>query len=576
MRIIIDTKPCGIETPSKKCRARHRLAPVAAAVACIVLLKPTGVEAGLQKASTETASTKSANAKPGSGSPKPKNTVTKPPLTATTAAAPSSTAATVGASPNQPAGKQQTLRVALSFAPRAGLSVISDDAFLLTRLGAAETLVRANSSGESLPLLATSWDQLNPTTWRFILRSGVSFHDGTPLTAAAVANSINTSASATAAPRALRGAGIKAQAVDEKTLEVTTARPDLLLPLRLSSPGSAILAPSAYASGIPSPINTGTGPYRLVQYIPEQKLNLAANPKYWGKAPSITQVEAKIIVDPTARAAALRAGELDLAEGIPPTQIEAVKKTAGLTVALYDLPRTTSIYLNSASGPFEKATARQAVDASIDRRVLATSLLEGAAEPAAGYFGPAVKWDPDVVVPQFDLVKAKQLVEKSGLKRVRLWTYPARSELPELAVAIKSMLSNSGVEVDITVAEYGTLEPKVLGGEFDMFLLSRSYMVDVPDPGAFLLSDFACAGSYNLNRFCETRFDTLVNGLAGASTRSSRERIFALAAQSLDVDSVGVPILHDKARIGLTKKLRGFVPDPLEQRLITPELKLEP
>lgn len=513
------------------------------------------------KAKPKEASTKSSAAT--------KPTTTPPPTLPVT---PSTVA--VAISNSSPANK--TLRVALSFPPRAGLSVISDDAFLLTRLGVVETLVRANASGESLPLLATSWDQLNPTTWRFTLRSGVSFHDGTALTATAAANAINTAAGATAAPRALRGVGIKAQAVDANTLDVTTARPDPLVPLRLSSPGSAILAPSAYSAAVPSAINSGSGPFRLVQYVPDQKLSLTANPKYWGKQPSITQVEAKIIVDPAARSAALRAGELDLAEGIPPTQIEAIRKTSGLTVALYDLPRTTSIYLNTSVGPFEKAAARQAIDAAIDRRVLASSLLEGAAEPAAGYFGPAVKWDPDVSVPTFDLGKAKQLVEKSGLKRIRLWTYPARSELPELAVAIKSMLSNAGVEVDITVAEYGTLEPKVLGGEFDMFLLSRSYMVDVPDPGAFLTSDFTCSGSYNLNRFCEPRFDTLLSGLSTSSTRSSRERIFALAAQSLDIDAIGVPILHDKARIGMSKKIRGFVADPLEQRLITSDLVLEP
>jgi peptide/nickel transport system substrate-binding protein len=472
--------------------------------------------------------------------------------------------------------KPETLRVALSFPPRAGLSITSDDAFLLTRLGVTETLVRANAAGEAQPLLASSWEQIAPTVWRFSLKQGVVFHDGKTLNAAGVVVALNYAATVAAPPRSLRGVGLKATAIDGLTVEVTTTRPDPLLPLRLSSPGSAILSPAAYGSGVPKVIGTGSGPFKLNSYVPEQRLLLSAYEAYRDAKPGIAEVEAKIILDPAARAAAVRAGEIDLAEGIPPSQIEAVKKDKNLALALYDLPRTTSIYLNTSSKPFNTAVARQAVDAAVDRVALATLLLDGAAEPAAGYFGPAVAWDPDKLVAPFNETQAKELVKKSGLKKVRLWTYPTRSELPEIAVAVKAMLERVGVEVDITVAEYVTQEPKVLGGEFDMFLLSRSYMVDVPDPAAFLTSDFTCAGSYNLNRYCDQTFDELLAPLATTTTRSARERIFALAARNLDVEAIGVPLLHDKARIAHTKKLSGLFTDPLEQRLLTAELRLAP
>jgi peptide/nickel transport system substrate-binding protein len=500
------------------------------------------------------------------------NSKPKPPkTTAPTTQAPAPTI--VAAKPNE----AETLRVALSFPPRAGLSVYSDDAFLLSRLGVTETLVRANSSGDAEPLLATSWEQITGTTWRFSLRKGVSFHDGTPLDAVAVVNAITKSATSATPPRALRGVGLGLSVVDSTTVEVTTTRPDPLVPLRLSSPGSAILSAAAYKTAVPSPIGTATGIYVIDKYTPDQRIELRANTKHWKLAPSIPKVEARLIGDASARAAALRAGEIDLAEGIPPSQLDAVRKDSNLRPLIFDLPRTTSIYLNTSRAPFNSVDARRAIDNAVDRFALASSLLEGAALPAAGYFGPAVAWDSDVTPPKQNTAEARRLAEKVGLpKKIRLWTYPARAELPELAVAIKEMLGRAGIDVEVTVAEYGTLEPDVLGGRYDMFLLSRSYMVDVPDPAAFLTSDFTCNGSYNLNRFCDTRVDAELAALAGQTTKSARERGFAAAARNLDLDVVGVPILHDRARIAHNRKLTGLVADPLEQRLLTSELRLAP
>lgn len=468
-----------------------------------------------------------------------------------------------------------TLRLALSFPPRAGLSVFSDDAFLLSRLGVVETLVKATSSGDAQPLLATSWEQIATTTWRFKLRGGVTFHDGASLDAAAVVNSITRSVGSAAPPRALRGAGIVASVVDPLTVDVTTTRPDPLVPLRLSSPGSAILSPAAYRGATPTAIGMATGVYRIDSYVPDQRIELSANNKHWNRSPEIQRIVARLIADPTARVTALRAGEIDLAEGVPPAQLDAVRKDANLRTMIFDLPRTTTLYLNTSRPPFDVVAARRAVDLAIDRDALASLLLEGAALPAAGYFGPAVGWDPDSTPPKQDLGEARRLAEQAKLpKRIRLWTYPARAELPELAVAIKDMLGRAGIDAEVTVAEYSSLEPDVLGGRFDMFLLSRSYMVDLPDPAAFITSDFSCSGSFNLNRFCDQRLDAELAALATQTNKSARERAFASAARALDLDAVGVPVLHDRARIAYSRKLSGLVADPLEQRLVTSDLRL--
>ncbi len=309
--------------------------------------------------------------------------------------------------------------------------------------------------------------------------------------------------------------------------------------------------------------------------MPDQRIELTANAKHWGRPPSIQKVVNRLINDPAARVTALRAGELDLIEGVPPAQLDAVRKDSGLQALIFDLPRTTTLYLNASKPPFDTVTARRAVDLAIDRSALAAILLEGAAVPAAGYFGPAVGWDPDTQPPKQDLNEARRLAEQAKLpRRIRLWTYTARAELPDLAVAIKDMLGRAGIDVEITVAEYASLEPDVLAGRHDMFLLSRSYMVDLPDPAGFLVSDFTCAGGFNLNRWCDPRLDAELAALGTQGTKSARERAFASVSRAFDVDVVGVPVLHDRARLAHTRKLTGLVADPMEQRLLTSELRL--
>jgi peptide/nickel transport system substrate-binding protein len=155
------------------------------------------------------------------------------------------------------------LRIAAQFAPRSGPAIDTDDAFILTQLGATEALTSASADGQARPALAESWTQVDPVTWRFVLRPGVVFHDGTPLTPAAVVTSLSYVAGVQAPPRALKGVGLAVTEDGPNAVRVATASPDPILPLRMSSPNAVILASSAYAGGAPGVIGTGTGPMRL-------------------------------------------------------------------------------------------------------------------------------------------------------------------------------------------------------------------------------------------------------------------------------------------------------------------------
>jgi peptide/nickel transport system substrate-binding protein len=468
------------------------------------------------------------------------------------------------------------LTIAMQFAPRSGYALDTDDAFVLTQLGATETLVAAGPDGQPVPRLAASWARADPQTWRFELRPGVTFHDGTPLTGQAVAAALNRVAGVAAPPRAVRGIGLVAEAEGDAAVLVRTSAPDPILPLRLTSPNTAILAPSAYqGDGPPAVLGTGTGPMRLTTTDPGAA-SLERFDAYWGGRPRLATVRAEYVPDPAARALAFRAGDVDIAQGLPEPAVLELSATDGVEVQTVAAPRTVTLFLNQSAAPFADVRVRRAVQQAIDRTALAEQALAGAALPASDLFGPAVPWGSTAAPPPPDPAATTALLAEAGYGpgnplTVRLWTYPNRPELPVLATAVQAMLTEVGINAEIEVGEYATQEPDVLAGSYDMFLLSRSYLTDVPDAAGVLTSDYTCDGSYNLDRYCSPAFDALVAGLSGITEPAARQEVFARAAQQLVADAVGVHLVHSQDSAA-ARGVVGFTADPTGKALVTAEL----
>lgn len=483
-----------------------------------------------------------------------------------------------GAPAEGAAGEGGTLVVAPQFAPRGGYAIETDDAFLLGKLGVVETLVEAGVDGGAQPRLATSWTQTSATTWDFTLREGVTFQDGTPLDADAVVTALEHVTGVETPPRAIASSGLTAEAVDAGTVRVTTAEPDPVLPLRLSSPATGILAPAAYRADPASAIGTGTGPFALTEVRDTSSATLVRHEGYWGERPALDGAEVRYLPDPAARVSALLAGDVQVAEGVPATALAELEGRDGVSVEQYTAPRTTTLYTNLESPALQDVRVRQALALAVDRPLLVETVLEGTGEPAAGIFGDAVGGSSDTP-PAADPDAARALLAEAGFDdasplTLRLWTYPDRPELPDLATAVQGMLEQAGVRTEIQIAEYASLEPAVLAGDFDLFVLSRSYLTDFPDAAGFLTSDYTCEGSYNLNRFCSAEVDALIASLSQVSDATARAEVFREVADRLAEQQVGVPLLHTGAITAVDASVGGFEVDPLERRLLTPALSL--
>ncbi|MEU6145743.1 ABC transporter substrate-binding protein [Streptomyces sp. NPDC047081] len=452
------------------------------------------------------------------------------------------------------------IRVAMMQPPRSGLSPLSDDAFKLSRWSTAETLVTLDEDGDARPALATKWTQ-SGRSWRFEIRDGVTFHDGTRLTAEAVVRSLTRAATASPKPRILDGVALTAKAADADTVVVTTADEDPLVPQRLSSPQLSILAARAYTGKTVNPLGAGTGPFELVSVAGTSAATLDRYDDYWGGKAKSPGIDVKFVPDGTARAAALRSGEADIVEAVPVSQAALLDEDL---VTEVPMPRTNTLYLNTGKGPFKDASLRAAARDAIDAESIVEGVYEGRADVAEGLLGPAPPWAAELRTP----VRRARSASPAG-KTVTIGTFTDRAELPEVAAALQQQLQQAGFRVRLEVREYANIESDALAGEFDAFVLSRATVLDSGDPAAYLYSDFASEGSFNIAQLADPTVDKALKQAAGTRTGEARRKAVVAAEAAVLATDAAVPMLHERVIQGDAKGVVDAAHDPRERQLVT-------
>ncbi|CAM5349833.1 ABC transporter substrate-binding protein [Streptomyces canus] len=450
------------------------------------------------------------------------------------------------------------LRVALAFPPAENLSPYGADATLLSRLGVTEGLTALDANGAAAPALAESWRRENDRTWLFTLREA-TFQDGSEVTPAAVAAALTHATEARPAPAALSGVTLTAEA-QSAAVRITTTNPDPVLPLRLSSPSLAVLSPKAYQDGA-DPVGTATGPFELTKVTGSTSATLDRFDDYWGGRAQAAGIDARFIADGTARANAVRTGQVDIAEAIPVAQAATLDRA---TLEETATTRTTSLQLNTRSGPFKDPKLRAAAREAVDSSAVVKGVFEGYADPGAGIYGPAVTWAEGKRVPP----TGRATAAKPHGTAVTLATYDNRPELPEVAQVLQQQLQKAGFKVTLEVREYSRLESDALDGKFDAFIGARNSLVDTGDPVGVLASDYTCDGGYNLARLCDKKADRAVaEADAVADTGERQDAAMRAEAAILGTDAV-VPLAHQGIIVGVATDVRGVLLDPYERTLV--------
>lgn len=471
-------------------------------------------------------------------------------------------------------GTDDRISVAHMQPPRSAMNPLSDDAFKLARWSTAETLVSLDAAGDALPSLATRWTQEDDLTWTFAIREEVTFHNGQPMTAASVVNSLQRAIDSTPAPRILDGVQLTVRSAGENSVQITTGSPDPLLPQRLSSPQLAIFDDAAYSPQTVNPVGTGTGPFELVDVEGVSGASLDRYDNYWGEPAHASGIDVQFVPDGTARAAALRTGTADVVEAIPAGQAASIDPQLLTDVPM---PRTNTLYLNTHSGPFADPAVRAAAREAIDRAAIVASVYEGRADSAEGLLGPALSYaaqyrgEPDYTAL---LGQRAQPAKVDGVQ-ITLGTFTDRAELPEVAVMLEQQLEAAGFQVQQDVREYQYIEADALDGKFDAFILSRATVLDSGDPVAYLASDFGCAGGFAISQLCDAKVDQAIADAAKTPAGKERQQAIMLAEARVLGTDAAIPLLHERVIQGESPRVQHAQRDPRERQLITAETHLD-
>jgi len=465
-------------------------------------------------------------------------------------------------------------------APSAAWAPETDDAIVLSRAGCLETLLSYESGGTLSEYLATSWKQVKPTAWDFTLREGVKFQDGTPMDADAVVGALQHVLAAKTPARSFNPdvvSGVKA--VDASTVEITTPAPDVLLPLRMASPNTGILAPKAYEGAQIDIEGTCTGPFTVVNEMPQQSLELERNDSYWGGKPNIASAEVRFIVDGATRVTQLQTGEAQIVSAVPAVSQATLEDGGDVQLESLQAPRTTAMLLNNSRPPFDDPLVRQALQHAIDLDSIASGVYEGGAVPATGPFSPDDPWAPEgAKTAAYDPEEAKRLLDKAGVDpsslSFELIAYKDRPEFADLAAVIQAQLGQLGIKVKIKAGEYASFEPDLLSGDFDAALLSRGYLVDLGDPSGYLLSDYSCDGSYNIAHYCDPATDAMIEKAAKTENADSRDKQYAKIAEKLQSDAASVFLVDESLVTGVASDVQGFETHPLNFYVLTADLSI--
>lgn len=340
-----------------------------------------------------------------------------------------------------------------------------------------------NQEGELVPGLATSWEPLDDLTWEFKLREGVMFHNGEAFNADAVKFTLDRvlEPDRNATIRPLLQNITEVEIVDEYTVIIKIAEPDLLLPARLAELYGSILPPQyvqEHGDDYIALNPVGTGPFIFQEWVIDDHITLIANEDYWGGAPEVDQIIFRPIKENGARVAALLAGEVDIINGVPVVQESIVSNFPGVRSIKVPVPRVYYISLDVRTAPFDDVLVRQAVNYAVDRQSIVDGLFSGFGSPVAVTY-PGASWgfNPDLEPYPYDPDKAMELLAEAGYPdgfEVEFDTFVGRLPAHDtIAQAVIAQLGEVGIDVKVNAFEFGAFsERRVSGDHAPMFVYS--------------------------------------------------------------------------------------------------------
>jgi peptide/nickel transport system substrate-binding protein len=457
-----------------------------------------------------------------------------------------------------------------------------EDAKVVTNL--YENLVTFDGDSTAIvPRLATSWEtSADGKTWTFELREGVTFHDGTPFNADAVAFTFArlTDENHPHRPKKVPYGEVftfigKVEALEGKAV-FTLKNPNSTFLQILALFGAGIVSPTAVKEhGGDFGINpSGTGPYRLENWRQKEKLVLERNDNYWGEKPAIERVIFLPVQNAQTAIEKLKNGEVHIVDNIALGDVEVVENTEGLRVERETSLNVAYLGFNLKKAPYDDIHFRRAVALAIDRDELNDLVYYGQAEPARNIVPPAIWRDTGNLAPyESNLEKAKAELAKVELPDgfvAEIWhmTFP-RPYMPEahrVAEYIQNRLAKIGLDLKIQPFEKAAYTEKLKDHEHPMYLLGWS--ADYADPDNFFhpLLHGDSGDDLNNSFFNNAEFNDAVSKAQIETDPKMRGALYRRAAGIYRSMIPTLPLVHVKQVIACSDRI-NYNRHPIEVRL---------
>ena len=451
-----------------------------------------------------------------------------------------------------------------------------------------EPLVGRNKDLSLTPMLATSWKQTSPTVWRFELRKGVQFHDGTPFTADDVVFSLARTQVEGSDMKSYTNDFKEVRKIDSHTVEIETKTPFPILPDVLSlvyimskkwCETNQATVPVDRRKGVENTASfkaNGTGPFRVRERQPNVRTVFTRNGSYWGKIEgNVTEVVFTPIGNDATRVAALLSGEVDVMEPVPVQDIDRVNSSANTravtgpelrTIFLgMDQKRDELLYSNvKGKNPFKDKRVRQAFYQAIDIEGIKKTVMRRASNPSAQLVGPGINgFQPEMKRLPYDVEAAKKLMAEAG--------YPNGFEVSmncpndryvndgRICQTVAANLSRINVKINLQAETKGTYFPKVLRRDTSFYMLGwtpATYDAHNVMNAIMRCVDDKGAGQFNLGAYCNPKVDELTLKVQ-AETDKNKRNAYIKEAFDLHAADVGHIPLHQQALAwGVNKKVK--------------------
>ncbi|MFO7941440.1 MAG: ABC transporter substrate-binding protein [Bacillota bacterium] len=425
-------------------------------------------------------------------------------------------------------------------------------------------LIWKSPEGELEPALATSWERLDSKRWRLTLRDDVSWHDGAPFDSDDVVFTLKRLAAIGTreiTPQYPHFRSIREVIpVEDFVVDIVTEYPDPAVPYRLSRKGSAII-PAHLFEGLrqetseedpweaffDNPI--GTGPYRPVTRIPDERIRLTSSPNYWRGPAAVTDITFFVVPDSSDRSDLLTRNEVDIATNIGPNDWRDLQLSEMARLVRRVTPKV--LVLNPRLEP-EYGTAdaviREAIELSIDAQYLVDDILAGAATPTRTRVTPASPgYHPDLYNSNiYNPAAAREMLEGYDSKDLSLQLLVPEHihpELPQLAGAIARMMEEVGFEMTVDVKPWGEYLSQISEGNHPALYLS----IETGSAHDCSLSFELLAADDNYvhpTGFRDSSFNESLREATAESNRQRRTRLFWDLAEYLARVRPNIPLLH--------------------------------